>query len=99
MKTNEALARLVGQTVETVTDCVDGSDDVTITMTNGDVLRLYHDQDCCERVGLVGRTNSLQRGEHPSEQQIQPGPGNGVERSGRDVEQVPRPHPLGMYEM
>jgi hypothetical protein len=40
---------LVGHTIVSMNDC---ADELTFKLANGQVCRLYHEQDCCESVSI-----------------------------------------------
>lgn len=51
----DLLAHLVGATVRSVTGTIAGCEEVRVLTDRGE-LRLYHDQDCCERVAIADVT-------------------------------------------
>lgn len=41
---------LLGRIIEKIEGAVEESEEILFTMENGDVFRMYHEQDCCESV-------------------------------------------------
>lgn len=48
----EKFEDLIGKTIIKIEGMHEGSESVVITLENGDVVELCHDQDCCESVSL-----------------------------------------------
>ena len=49
---SKVLDKLVGKTIRKIDGLYPGSEEVTIYCMDGDIFRLYHEQDCCENVEL-----------------------------------------------
>ena len=49
---NVGLNTMAGKTIKNIVGVAEGSDEVTITTTDGNSYVLYHEQDCCESVWL-----------------------------------------------
>lgn len=41
---------LIGETITKIEGAKEGSEEIRFTLENGDILRMYHEQDCCEDV-------------------------------------------------
>ncbi len=50
---SDIMKKMIGLTPIEVKGCEDGSEEMTVTMSNGDVFRFCHNQNCCESVGIV----------------------------------------------
>lgn len=53
---------LLGKTVTKIEGAVEESKEILFTTENGDIFRMYHEQDCCEDVrieDIVGDINDL----------------------------------------
>ena len=49
---NVGLNTMAGKTIKNIVGVAEGSNEVTITTTDGNSYVLYHEQDCCESVWL-----------------------------------------------
>lgn len=41
---------LIGEIITKIEGAKEGSEEIRFTLENGDILRMYHEQDCCEDV-------------------------------------------------
>lgn len=60
MDTTQAINSFVGQTIKEIFGMKVGSDSCLITFESGDILRLYHSQNCCESVQIEDVSGEVQ---------------------------------------
>lgn len=53
LSSEDIVKKMVGLTPISVTGCREGSEEMIVTMSNGNVFCFYHSQNCCETVGIA----------------------------------------------
>lgn len=51
---------LIGEIITKIEGAKEGSEEIRFTLENGDILRMYHEQDCCEDVRVEDISGNIE---------------------------------------